>query len=172
MADFVEVAGHSILGGASSIGKSTQSSSTLLFSDLAVGNAQFYCAQEEITLADAATTDSTLKLLQANSIILAVSYYFTQAVAATDILTVGFGDSSTATRFGSKSASANAIAVGSNGVLSTHLTTGIASATTGLFQASAASLRLTPTKSGGSFGITSGKVRVCVYGIKFTAPAA
>lgn len=173
MADRIEIAGNTLLGGASNQGKSVQGS-TLLFSDIPMGDARFFYAEEELTLSTGATTttDSVQKLLPAKSLILGVETYVTTAVAGGDIATLGFGDASTATRFGSKTVSANAWASASSGsVWTTHLTTGIANATTGMYQASAASLRITGTAAS-SYNCTAGKIRVCVWGITFTPPTA
>jgi len=169
MADRIELAGNTLLGGASNQGKSVQGSN-LLFTDTPMGDGRFFYAEEEITLPTGGTTvDSTQKLLPATSIILGVSYYFTVKATGSGLTAVQFGDSSTAARFGSQAHSGNEIAAGVSGVGATHLTTGIASGTTGLYQAAAASLRLTLT---GASAATAGKVRVCVYGIKFTPPTA
>lgn len=170
MPDRIELAGNTLLGGATNQGNSVQSSSTLLFSALPMGDARFFYAEEEITLpTGGATVDSTQKLLPATSIILGVSYYFTVKATGSGLTAVQFGDASTAARFGSQAHSGNEIAAGVSGVGATHLTTGIASGTTGMYQTAAASLRLTLT---GASAATAGKVRVAVYGIKFNPPTA
>lgn len=136
-----------------------------------LGTLEPYCAVETLTLSTSgATTDTTLKLLQAKSLILGLLWYVEEGLvnSGTSLTALQFGDATTAARFGSQAATANAIAAALSGLGSTHITTGIASATTGIFQSADASVRCTIT--GTAPGISAGKVRIIVYGLRFKVP--
>lgn len=172
MPNVIEVSGNDITGGASANGLGTLTAAGVA-SLIARGLARPFYAEETITLATgSATTDSTQYLLPATSIIFPIEYVITTALVSdgSSLTALQFGDASTAARFGSQSASANAIAALVSGVGGTHWTTGIASATTGVYQASAAVLRCTIT--GSSPSLSAGAVKVVVYGITFTPPAS
>jgi hypothetical protein len=119
---------------------------------------------ELVTLATGATTtDTTANLLPANSILLGVmgtvNTTITSACTGWQL-----GDATTAGRF---TANDTTLTAGESKVGSVQLTTAIASATAGMFQASAAKVRI--TCAGGNAG--AGKIRVVVWG--FTpVPAA
>jgi hypothetical protein len=119
---------------------------------------------ELVTLAtDATTTDTTANLLPANSILLGVTgtvnTTITSACTGWEL-----GDATTAGRF---TANDTTLTAGEKKVGSVQLTTAIASATAGMFQTSAAKVRI--TCAGGNPG--AGKIRVVVWG--FTpVPAA
>lgn len=172
MANRIELAGNTLLGGASNQGKSVQGSN-LLFTDLPMGDARFFYAEEELTLSkSAADTTSTQVLFPANALILAVTWRITEALVSdgTSLTALQFGDGTTAARWGSQAAAGDAIALNVTGVGGTHLTTGINSATTGALTAAAKNLVTTIT--GSSPSLSAGKVKVCVYGILFTPPTA
>jgi hypothetical protein len=129
----------------------------------------YFTTTELMTLATGAqTTDSTGFLLPANSIIDLV-----QGVVNTTITTActgwELGDSVTAARFSSNDTTLTAgEAVPKASFAPAQLGTGVASATTGVYQAAAAHLRV--TCAGGNPG--AGKVRVVVYGRTFINPTS
>lgn len=110
------------------------------------------------------TTDTATNVLPANSIIDMV-----QGVVSTTITgsCTGWelGDATTAARFRANDTTLTA-GEGGNGAVA--LTTGVASATTGIYQASAAKVRI--TCAGGN--PSAGAVRVIVYGRTFTPPTS
>lgn len=108
-----------------------------------------------------ATTDTTGNLLPANSIIMAVTGTITTAI--NNITNWQLGDASTAGRF---SAVDTGLAIGENVPKASfppvQIGTGVASATTGVYQAAAAKVRVTTTGTQN----TTGAVRITVYGFK------
>jgi hypothetical protein len=110
------------------------------------------------------TTDTTANLLPANSIILGVVGRVTTTIT-TGCTGWQMGDPTTAGRF---TASNVTLAAGTTDVGKVQLTTGVASATTGLFQTSAAKVRVTcATAAPGA-----GAVRITVFGYTLTPPAS
>jgi hypothetical protein len=125
----------------------------------------YFVNSELVTLATGAqTTDSTANLLPANSIIDIV-----QGVVNTTITSActgwELGDPTTAARF---TANDTTLTAGEAVNGKVHITTGIASATTGMWQAAAAKVRI--TCAGGNPG--AGKIRVVVYGRTFSVPTS
>jgi hypothetical protein len=119
---------------------------------------------ELVTLATGGTTtDTTANLLPANSLLLGVTGTVNTTITAS---CTGWqlGDATTAGRF---TANDTTLTAGETKVGSVHETTGIASATAGMFQTSAAKVRI--TCAGGNPG--AGKVRVVVWGYT-VVPAA
>ena len=110
------------------------------------------------------TTDTATNVLPANSIIDMV-----QGVVNTTITgsCTGWelGDATTAGRFAANNTGLTA-GTTENGAVA--ITTGIASATTGIYQASAAKVRITCATGDPS----AGKIRVIVYGRTFTPPTS
>lgn len=148
---------------ASSAGVGTLSSAGVA-TLLPKGLMQPFYAEEEMTLSTSgATTDSTGKLLPANSIIMAVTAYVTETInLATNW---ALGDGTTTARFlvATTDLTAGTTKVGMSGMFGVVSTTA-----TGPTQAAAASLRITTTGTQN----TTGKVRVCVHGFVFTPPAS
>jgi hypothetical protein len=108
------------------------------------------------------TTDTTANLLPANSIVLGVSGRVTTTITS-GCTGWQLGDPTTAGRF---TASDTTLTAGEAKVGSVQLTTGVASATTGMFQTSAAKVRVTcATAAPGA-----GAVRITVFGYTLTAP--
>lgn len=167
--NIIEIAGKDIIGGESALGVGQLSSG--LASLISRGYARPFYAEETITLSvSATTTTSTTYLLPAKSIIFPVEYYVSTALASdgTSLTYLQFGDASTAERFGSQAAAANAIAAGVSGTLANHWNVGAANPLTGIYQASAAQLVCTIT--GTSASLSAGAVKVVVYGITFSPP--
>jgi len=105
-----------------------------------------------------ATTDSTTNLLPANSIILAVNG--TVQTTITGSSDWKLGDATTAGRFSAADSTLTAgQAVPSSTYPPVQIGTGVASATTGVYQAAAAKVRITVTTTA-----TAGKIRLTVYG--------
>lgn len=120
--------------------------------------------EELITLATGATTtDSTANLLPANSLILAVGGRVTTTITSA---CTGWelGDATTVARFTINDTTLTLNETKTN--TGTYLNTGIASATTGMYQASAAKVRV--TCAGGNPG--AGAVRVFVSGFTSVPP--
>lgn len=118
---------------------------------------------EDITLATGGTTtDSTGYLLPAGAMILSVTGTVTTTITA-GCTGWQLGDATTAGRF---TASNTTLTAGTTDVGKVHFTTGVASATTGMWQAAAAKVRITcATAAPGA-----GKVRVAVTYLKFVPP--
>lgn len=118
---------------------------------------------ESITLSTGgSTTDSATNLLPANSVLIGVTARVTTTIAtATDWK---LGDATTAGRF---TAANSTLTAGTTSVGSVHLTTGIASTTTGMFQAAAAKLRITTTGTP-----SAGVIRVTVFYSQFVPPTS
>lgn len=130
---------------------------------------KFFVNSENLTLATgAATTDTTANLLPANSLIFSVSGRVTTTITAA---CTGWqlGDATTAGRF---SASDTTLTAGETIPKSTippvNVGTGIASATTGMFQAAAAKVRVTCATGNPA----SGAVRITVMGWTIVPPAS
>jgi hypothetical protein len=127
------------------------------------GAVQFHYS-ELVTLATgAATTDTTANVLPANSLLLGITGTVNTTITGS---CTGWelGDATTAARFTSNDTTLTA---GEKKVGSTQLTTAIASATAGMFQTSAAKLRI--TCAGGN--ASAGKIRVSTWGYTLVAPA-
>lgn len=172
MPNIIEVSEKDIIGGASVIGLGSLTAAGVA-SLVSRGLARPFYAEETVTLSvSATTTTSTLYLLPAKSIIFPVEYYVTTALASdgTSLTYLQFGDASTAERFGSQAAAANAIAAGVSGVLTNHWNVGAANPLTGLYQASASQMTFTITGTAAS--LSAGAVKVVVYGITFTPPTS
>lgn len=118
---------------------------------------------ELITLSTSGTTtDSSTNLLPANSLLLGVVAYVQTTI--TTATSWQLGDGTTAGRFTAANATMTA---GTTDIGKVHLTTGVASATTGFWQASAAKLRITTVGTPGS-----GKIRITVFYIPLTPPVS
>lgn len=118
---------------------------------------------ENLTLSTSgATTDTVGNLLPANSIIMAVSGTVTTTITtATDWK---LGDSVTAGRFSAADTTLTAgESVPKSGFPPVQIGTGVASATTGVYQASAAKVRVTCTGTPGA-----GAIRITVWGFTIT----
>ncbi len=130
---------------------------------VAKGLGQPFYAEEELTISTSgATTDSTQKLLPANSLILcAMAYVTTTLVACTNW---ALGDSSTADRFVTATTDLTAATTKYSANQWDH------SKAAGYtpWQAAAASIRVTTTGS----TPTAGKIKIVVIGFQFTAPAS
>lgn len=128
-----------------------------------------FVLSENLTLSTGGTTtDTTANLLPANSIILSVTGRVTTTITA-GCTGWQLGDPTTAGRF---TASDTTLTSGETVPKSTippvHVGTGIASATTGMFQASAAKVRVTcATAAPGA-----GAVRITVFGYTIVPPAS
>lgn len=122
---------------------------------------------ESITLAAAATTDSTADLCPANSIILSVTWRITTSIAGVDSTTLSVGDPTIAARFGT----GTVFTAGTTGIGITQMSGASVLATTGPTQGTAAKLRL--TLSGGADNVPSGGVvRVTVTYLSLTPPTS
>jgi hypothetical protein len=130
----------------------------------------FFKTTELVTLDHTtnAYTDSTANLLPANSIIDMVQGVVNTTIAGSSCASWEFGDPTTAGRFHAADSTLTA-GEAVNGPVA--LTTGVASATTGIWQASAAKVRIT-VASCGSTHVDSGKVRIVVYGRTFAPPTS
>lgn len=116
-------------------------------------NVRILTAEENLVLNTGATiTDTTADLLPANSVILAVMTRTTTAI--TTAVNFDVGDPTTATRFATNY---TGVALDSVAVHTTAITTGIANATTGIFQAAAAKIRITTDANPGA-----GRVKITV----------
>jgi len=105
------------------------------------------------------TTDSTGNLLPANSIILAVNG--TVQTLITGSSDWKLGDATTSGRFSAADSTLSvAESVPKTNFPPVQLGTGVASATTGMYQAAAAKVRITVTTTA-----TAGKIRLSVYGL-------
>lgn len=130
---------------------------------------KYFVNTELVTLATGAqTTDTVGNVLPANSVIDMV-----QGVVNTTITSActgwELGDASTAARFSTNDTTLTAgEAVPKASFAPAQLGTGVASATTGVYQAAAAKLRI--TCAGGNPG--AGKVRIVVYGRTFANPTS
>jgi hypothetical protein len=124
----------------------------------------FGTKSEDLTLSTGGTTtDSSANLLPANSFILNITGTVTTTITA-GCTGWQLGDPTTAGRF---TASNTTLTAGTSSVGSVHATTGIASATTGLFQSAAAKVRVTcATAAPGA-----GKVRLTVTYLQWIPPA-
>lgn len=116
---------------------------------------------ENLTLSTSgSTTDTTANLLPANSLILCV-----QGTVSTTITTATdwkLGDATTAGRFSAANSTLTAgTAVPASSFPPVQLGTGVASATTGIYQAAAAKVRVTTTGTPGA-----GAIRITSYFIK------
>jgi hypothetical protein len=109
------------------------------------------------------TTDSSTNLLPANSIILQVTGTVSTTISGGTCSGWQLGDPTTAGRF---TASDTTLTAGESKVGGVHLTTGIASATTGMFQAADAKVRITCAT--GAPG--AGKIRVTVFYLQAVPP--
>lgn len=118
-------------------------------------------AQATLSTSGAATTVGT-NILPANSIILGVSARVTTTITG---CSGGWelGDGTTAARF---AAANGTLTAGTTQVGSVQLTTGVASATTGMFQASATNFVVTCVTSNAS----AGAIRVDVFGYTIVPP--
>lgn len=120
---------------------------------------------ENVTLGGTTSTDSTTNLLPANSIIDAVAARVTTTIATTTAWELG--DASTAARFtGSQTSgqlTAGATVVGGPFAVGT----GLASATTGAWQTSAAKVRITQTGTP-----SAGAIRITVFFHTYVAPTS
>ncbi len=121
----------------------------------------FLRTEEEITLnTGGVTTDSTLNLLPANSIIEAVAWRVTTSISVA--ANWSLGDATTATRFVNASTSLTA---GNTGVGQLQMQGSVATDAAGPVQTTAAKLRVTTNANPGA-----GKIRITVYSRQF-APA-
>jgi hypothetical protein len=103
------------------------------------GNVQIKCVTEQLTLnTGAAFTDTTANLLLANSFVLTVLARITTTITTSANWQVG--DPTTAGRF---NAANSTLTAGTVSVGRVHATTGIASATTGIWQGADAKVRIT-----------------------------
>jgi hypothetical protein len=118
----------------------------------------------DITLSTGGTTtDSATNLLPANSIILQVTGTVSTAISGGTCSGWQLGDPTTAGRF---SASDTTLTAGESKVGMVHLSTGIASATTGIIQTADAKVRITCAT--GAPG--AGKVRVTAFYLTAVPP--
>lgn len=118
---------------------------------------------ENLTLSTSGTTtDTTANLLPANSLILV-----TQGTVSTTIVTATdwkLGDATTAGRFSAADSTLTAgEAVPKTSFPPVQIGTGVANATTGVYQAAAAKVRITTTGTP-----SAGAIRVTVYGFTLT----
>jgi hypothetical protein len=120
-------------------------------------------AAELLTIAAAATTDTTANLLPANSIIEAVCVRVTALFPTAATFTVG--DATTAARF----ATGVSVAAGTTAVGLLHQQGGIATDATGPVQTAAAKVRITPNATPAA---ATGEVRIEVFYSKFVAPGS
>lgn len=113
------------------------------------------------------TTDSTANLLPALSVILMVTGYVQTTITTTT--SWGLGDATTANRFTATDSTLTAgETVPKTAIPPVMIGTGVASATTGMWQLAAAKLRITCVGSNPG----AGKVRVDVYGYTVTMPTS
>src|SRR5208283_4070860 len=130
----------------------------------------YYTAQENLTLLTNNTvTNTTASLLHANSLIDIVQGYVTTTITSS---CTGWelGDSGSATRFSTNNTNLTA---GTGTVPSStqpplQATTNVASTTAGMYQAAAASVKV--TCAGGNPG--AGAIRIIVYGRTFALPTS
>lgn len=122
---------------------------------------------ESITLAAAATTDSTADLCPANSIILSVTWRITSDITGVTSTTLSVGDPTTAARFGT----GTVFTAGTTGIGITHMSGASTTAATGPTQGTAAKLRLT-LSGGGDNTPSGGVVRVTVTYLSLTPPTS
>lgn len=119
----------------------------------------------DITLSTGGTTtDSATSLLPANSIILQVTGVVSTAISGGTCTGWQLGDPTTAGRF---TANDTTLTAGESKVGMVHLSTGIASATTGIIQTADAKVRVTCAT--GAPG--AGKIRVTAFYLTATAPS-
>jgi hypothetical protein len=119
---------------------------------------------EDLTLSTGGTTtDTTQNLLPPNSLIVGGSAVLTTAISGGTCSGFQLGDPTTAGRF---TASNTTLTQGTTDIFKVQATTGVASATTGNWQASAAKVRVTCAT--GAPG--AGKIRISVFYIQFVAP--
>jgi len=120
---------------------------------------------EDVTLSTGgATTDTaSANILPAGALILGVNGTVTTTITGT-CTGWALGDPTTAARF---AASNTTLTQGTVSIGSVHATTGVASATTGLFQSADAKIRITCATGAPS----TGKIRLAVTYLKFTAPS-
>lgn len=116
---------------------------------------------ELLTIAAAATTDSSASLLPADSIIQAVVVRVTVVIPTAATFTVG--DPTTPARF----ATGVAVAAGTTAVGLIHMSGASTTLATGPSQVSAAAIRITPNLTPAT---ATGVVRIQVYYSKFVAP--
>ena len=118
-----------------------------------------FATTELVTLSTSgATTDSVANLLPANSIILAVNGTVNTTITGSSDWKLG--DATTAGRFSAADSTLTAAeSVPKTSFPPVQIGTGVASATTGVYQAAAAKVRITVTTTA-----TAGKIRVTVYG--------
>jgi len=120
---------------------------------------------ELVTLGGTSYTDSTTNLLPANSIIDAVVARVTTSIVTTTAWELG--DASTAARF-SGSQTSGQLTAGATLIAGPFAVgTGLASATTGAWQASAAHMRITQTGTP-----SAGAIRITVFYHQFAAPTS
>jgi hypothetical protein len=127
------------------------------------GAVQFHNT-ELVTLATGTTTtDTSANVLPANSLLFGVTGVVNTTITGS---CTGWelGDATTAARF---TGNDTTLTAGEKKVASTQLTTAVASATAGMFQTSAAKIRI--TCAGGN--ASAGKIRVSVWGYTLVAPA-
>jgi hypothetical protein len=118
---------------------------------------------ELLTLAAAATTDTTGNLLPANSIIEAVVARVTVVIPTAATFTIG--DATQASRF----ATGVAVAAGTTAVGVLHQDPTVANANLGPQQTTAAKIRITPNSSPGA---ATGVVRLTVFYRRFVPPTS
>lgn len=109
------------------------------------------------------TTDTTANLLPANSIVLGVTGRVTTTISGGTCSGWQLGDPTTAGRF---TASNSTLTAGTTDFGKVALTTGIASATTGMYQTAAAKVRVTCATGAPGAGV----VRITVFGYTLTPP--
>ena len=109
------------------------------------------------------TTDTTADLLPAGAIIFTVLARVTTTITAA-ATTWAVGDPTTAARFNAANAT---LAAGTTSIGSVHMTTGIASATTGIYQAAAAKVRITTDGNPGA-----GAIRLTTFYALLTPPTS
>jgi hypothetical protein len=121
-------------------------------------------ASEDLTLSTGGTTTDTAGvLLPAGALILGVNGTVTTTITA-GCTGWALGDPTTAARF---AASNTTLTAGTSSIGVVHATTGVASATTGLYQSAGAKVRVTcATAAPGA-----GKVRISVSYLLFTPPS-
>jgi hypothetical protein len=120
-------------------------------------------ATELVTIAAAATTDTSANLLPANSIIDAVTVRVTTLIPTAATFTVG--DATQAARF----ATGVAVAAGTTAVGLLQNDPTVATGNLGPVQTSAAKIRITPNSSPAD---ATGRVRVTVFYRQFVAPTS
>ena len=124
-------------------------------------------ASELLTLSTGgATSDTTANLLPANSWILGVVYRVTTTI--NNVTSWQPGDPTTTGRFGAQQSSGQ-LTAGATWIGNVFNTTGINSATTGMYQAAAAKARI--TTAGGTQN-TTGAIRITVFYYTLTAPTS